>query len=116
MSLRYALALDLADDPALIAEYERHHAHVWPAIEESLRASGIDRLEIYRTGNRLFMVMEVSPSFSFDAKATADNANPKVQAWERLMWRYQRALPWAKPGEKWVLMDRIYELPAGSGE
>jgi L-rhamnose mutarotase len=111
MTRRYALALDLADDPALIAEYERHHARVWPAIEDSLRGSGIGRLEIYRTGNRLFMVMEVSPAFSFDAKAAADAANPAVQEWERLMWTYQRALPWAKPGEKWVLMDQIYKWP-----
>ena len=110
MTRRYALALDLADYPTLIAEYERHHANVWPAIEESIRAAGIERLEIYRTGNRLCMVMEVSPAFSFEAKGAADAANPDVQEWERLMWPYQRALPWAKPGEKWVLMDRIYEL------
>jgi L-rhamnose mutarotase len=115
MTRRYALALDLADDPTLIAEYERHHAHVWPAVAESLRASGIDRLEIYRAGNRLFMVMEVSPAFSFEAKAAADAANPTVQEWEGLMWTYQRALPCARPGEKWVLMDRIYDWPRASG-
>lgn len=110
MSQRYALALDLADDPAVIAEYERHHARVWPEIETSLRASGIDRLEIYRTGNRLFMILEASPAFSFEAKVAADAANPRVQEWERLMWTYQQALPWARPGEKWVLMDRLYEF------
>jgi L-rhamnose mutarotase len=110
MTRRYALALDLAEDPRLIAEYERHHAAVWPSIEKSLRAAGIERLEIYRTGNRLFMVMEVSPAFSFDQKAAADAANPKVQEWEALMWAYQRALPWAKPGEKWMPMERIYHL------
>ncbi len=110
MTRTYGFALDLADDPALIAEYEAHHRRVWPEIERSLRDAGIDRLEIYRTGNRLFMVMEVAPSFSFEAKSASDAANPKVQEWERLMWTYQRALPWAKPGEKWVLMDRIYEL------
>ena len=108
MTRRYALALDLADDARLIAEYERHHARVWPEIEQSLRDSGIERLEIYRTGNRLFMILEVSPAFSFEVKGAADAANAKVQEWERLMWTYQRALPWAKPGEKWVLMDRIY--------
>lgn len=111
MIRRYVLALDLADDPKLIAEYERHHQRVWPAIEQSLRAAGIDRLEIFRTGNRLFMVLDVSQGFSFDAKAAADAADPRVQEWERLMWTYQRGLPWAKPGEKWVLMDRIYEWP-----
>ena len=109
---RYALALDLKDDPALIAEYERHHAQVWPEIEQSLRDAGITRLEIYRTGNRLFMVLEAGDEFSFDAKAAADAANPRVQEWEVLMWRYQQALPWARPGEKWLLMDRIYELRA----
>ena len=114
MTRRYALALDLADDPQLIAEYEQHHTRVWPAIEQSLRAAGIERLEIYRTGNRLFMVMEASPAFSFDAKAASDAANPQVQEWERLMWTYQRALPWARPGEKWVLMDQIYAWPDGS--
>jgi L-rhamnose mutarotase len=107
---RYALALDLAGDPGLVAEYERHHRRVWPEIEASLRASGIDHLEIYRTGNRLFMILEASPEFSFEAKAAADAANPRVQEWERLMWTYQRALPWARPGEKWVLMDRLYEF------
>jgi len=112
MTRRYALALDLADDPARIAAYEEHHRNVWPEIEDSLRAAGIERLEIFRTGNRLFMVMEVSPAFSFNAKAAADAADPKVQEWERLMWEYQRALPWAKPGEKWVLMDRIYDWSA----
>lgn len=108
MTRRYALALDLADDPVRIAAYEEHHRNVWPAIQESLRSAGIERLEIFRTGNRLFMILEVLPTFSFDAKAAADAANPTVQEWERLMWEYQRALPWAKPGEKWVLMDRIY--------
>ena len=107
---RFALALDLNDDPALIAEYERHHAQVWPEIERSLRDAGITRLEIYRTGNRLFMLLEAGSEFSFDAKAAADAANPKVREWEALMWRYQQALPWARPGEKWVLMDCIYEL------
>ena len=115
MRRRYVLALDLADDPHLIAEYERHHAHVWPAVEESLRAAGIDQLELYRTGNRLVLVLDVSPAFSFDAKAAADAANPAVQEWERLMWTYQRALPWAQPGEKWVLMDSVYAWPEPPG-
>jgi L-rhamnose mutarotase len=27
------------------------------------------------------------------------------------MWTYQQALPLARPGEKWLLMDRIFTLP-----
>ena len=107
---KYALALDLKDDPALIAGYVNHHRQVWPDIEQSLRASGILTLEIYLVLNRLCMVMETTDDFSFEKKKLADAANPSVQAWETLMWQYQQALPLAKPDEKWRLMEKIYEL------
>lgn len=108
--IRYALALDLVDDDRLIAEYEAHHRNVWPEILESIRSAGIVDMEIYRTGNRLFMMMEVNDDFSFEAKAKSDAANPHVQQWEELMWKYQQALPTARPGEKWILMDKIFTL------
>jgi len=107
---RYCLALDLVNDPALIAAYEGYHAAIWPEIQASIKQAGIEAMQIYRTGNRLFMIMEVNGSFSFEAKDLADAANPKVQEWETLMWKYQQALPNAKPGEKWLLMDKIFEL------
>lgn len=107
---RYCLALDLKDDPQLIAEYEAYHKKIWPEIEQSIRSSGIERMEIYRTGNRLFMIMETSDNFSFEKKAATDAATPKVQEWETLLWRYQQALPDAKPGEKWIVMEKIFEL------
>ena len=110
MNRRYCLALDLQDDPQLIAEYRRHHEHVWPEVTRSIRESGIEDMEIYLLGTRLFMIMEVSERFSFDAKAGADRDNPKVQEWERLMWKFQRPLPQAKPGEKWIPMERIFKL------
>ena len=106
---RYGLALDLKDDPRLIAAYEACHQQVWPEILKSIHDSGIVHMEIYRTGNRLFMIMEVRDDFSFEQKSIADSANPTVQKWETLMWNYQQALPFAKPGEKWVLMEKIFE-------
>jgi L-rhamnose mutarotase len=113
MTRRFCFALDLKDDPDLIAEYERYHADVWPDILASIHDAGIDDMQIYRAGNRLFMIMEVSPGFSFEAKAAADAANPRVQEWERLMWKLQQPLPIAAPGEKWVRMDRIFALREG---
>ena len=56
------------------------------------------------------MIMETTWDFSFEKKAAMDAANPKVHEWENLMWKYQQALPSAKPGEKWVLMNKIFEL------
>lgn len=110
MGKKYYLTLDLKPDAGLIAEYEQMHREVWPEIIASIRSSGIEQMEIYRTGNRLFMVMEVKDSFSFEQKATLDEEHEKVQEWEALMWKYQQALPGAKPGEKWVIMDKIFQL------
>lgn len=67
-------------------------------------------MQIYRFGTRLFMMMETVDSFDFVSKAEADAANIKVQEWEQLMWKFQQGIPGAKPGEKWVLMDKIFQL------
>ena len=107
---RYCLALDLKDDPALIAEYEEWHRKVYPENEKNILDSGVINLEIYRVGNRMFMILEVDEAFTFERKAAMDAANPKVQEWESLMWKFQQALPGSKPGEKWLLMDSIYQL------
>ena len=108
--MRYCLALDLLKDPALVAEYEAWHRDVWPEIMGSILDSGIECMEIYRLEDRLFMIMETGPEFSFGRKAEMDAANPVVQQWEELMWKYQVAIPGGKPGEKWRLMDRIFLL------
>lgn len=107
---KYVLALDLTDDPILIREYEKIHENVWPEIEATFPEAGITELEIYRFQARMVMIMTVDETFSFERKNTMDLNNPKVQEWEELMWKYQKAVPGAKPGEKWVLMDKIYEL------
>ena len=107
---RYFFALDINDDPALIAEYEEIHRNVWPEILKSIREAGITQMQICRAGNRLMMLMETDETFSFEKKAITDAGNPVVQEWEQLMWKYQKAIPVAKDGEKWVLMDKIFDL------
>lgn len=107
---KYCLALDLKDDPQLIAEYKAYHQDVWPEITKSLKSSGISALAIYCVGNRMVMIFEADEGFSLENKAAMDASNPKVQQWEALMSKFQQALPWAKSGEKWLLMEKIYEL------
>ena len=107
---RYCLTLDLKDDPSLIAKYRKYHEHIWPEITQSIRDAGIEDLEIHLLGTRMFMIREVNERFSFAAKAEADRNNPAVQDWEELMWQFQQPLPQAKPGEKWLLMERIFKL------
>ncbi|UZK65453.1 L-rhamnose mutarotase [Sphingomonas sp. M1-B02] len=107
MTRRQCFALDLVDDPDLIAEYEAHHAagRVWPEVTADIRATGIIGMEIWRTGNRLFMIMEVAKDYP-----RSSGSEPRDAAWQQLMWRFQKPLPHAAPGEKWVPMSRIYDL------
>lgn len=109
---RHCLTLDLKDDERLIAAYEQWHRQVWPEVRQSIRAAGITGMDIYRYGNRLFMVMETDDAFSFERKTALDANNPKVQAWEQLMWQYQQPLPGAPEGAKWMPMHQIFSLDA----
>jgi L-rhamnose mutarotase len=110
MKQRFCLTLDLKDDRTLIDEYKRYHEKIWPEITRSIKDSGIEDMEIYLLGTRMFMIMEVNETFSFETKAKADQLNPRVQEWENLMGNFQETLPPARPGEKWLLMERVFKL------
>jgi L-rhamnose mutarotase len=110
MSTRYCLTLSLKNSPDLIRQYEEHHKKVWPEVMASIKDSGIEQMEIYRLGTRLFMIMEVNDDFSFERKAEMDKNNTKVQQWEDLMWKYQQPLEEATQGEKWILLNKIFDL------
>ncbi len=111
-SRRFCLACDLKDDPALIEQYKEYHApeNAWPEITQSIKDAGILDMQIFLTGNRMFMIMEVDDSFDPVRKAEMDANNPKVEEWEQLMWGFQQALPWAPEGVKWLEMEKIFHL------
>jgi L-rhamnose mutarotase len=110
MSKRYCLTLDLRDDPVLIQQYEDHHNAVWPEILQSIRSAGILGMEIYRFESRLCMVMETADDFTFERKAALDASDPRVAQWEELMWHFQQPVKGAADGEKWVLMNKIFDF------
>jgi len=107
----YCLALDLKDDPGLIAEYKRYHQPdvIWPEVLESIRATGVLSEQIFMLGTRMVMVLQTTDDFSFEAKAAQDQANSTLRTWEELMWHFQQPVPQARPGEKWMLMEKIFE-------
>jgi L-rhamnose mutarotase len=107
---KFCLTVDLKNDPQLIEEYIQYHKNVWPEILLSIRSSGINNMEIYCLGTRLFMIIEADNDFSFEKKNALDQSNQKVNDWETLMWKYQQSLPGSKPGEKWIMMEKIFTL------
>jgi L-rhamnose mutarotase len=107
MSRRLCFALDLVNDAAKIAEYERFHAPggVWPEIVDDIRAQGIEGMEIWRTGARMVMIATVADDYP-----RARDIPAKYDEWEGLMWTFQKALPHAAPGQKWMPMTKIFDL------
>jgi L-rhamnose mutarotase len=109
LSRRTCFALDLVSDAALIAEYVRLHepGAVWPAIIQHLRAQGVESMEIWQRGDRLFMILEASDEYP---RPNVDATASENRKWEQYMSTFQRVLPDAAPGEKWSEMRRIFCL------
>src|SRR5260370_9000162 len=91
--MRYCLTLDLRDDPAVIAQYDRYHEAVWPEVLDALRASGIIDMTIWRRETRLVMLIETEPDFSFDKLVAGADVQPRVTVWNALMPNFQRPFP-----------------------
>lgn len=103
---RQVFLLDLSD-LALAGEYEVWHqpGKIPPQVLADIRASGIDEMEIYRSGDRLVMVTEASGAELQGERALSQQSRD----WEAKMDRFQRPLPWAS-GFKWHEADRIFDL------
>jgi L-rhamnose mutarotase len=108
---RYARTIDLKDGPETVAQYDAHHRAVWPEVERGLRAIGIERMLIWRLGNRLFMIMETVDSFDEASDwATYIASDPRIAEWQSLMESLQQPAPGAKPGEWWADMELVFTL------
>ena len=59
---------------------------------------------------RLVMIATVADDYP-----RARDIPAKHDEWETLMWGYQKALPHAAPGEKWVAMTQIFDLAEQRG-
>jgi L-rhamnose mutarotase len=107
---RHCLTLDLKNDEKAISEYKRYHVKIWPEVRDSLIEAGVLEMEIYLMGTRMFMIMDVTDTFSLSAKAAADAVNAKVQEWETIMHGFQEKLPESGPQQWWMGMDRVFNL------
>ena len=59
----FGLTLNLQDDAAKIAEYRRAHQAVWPEVTDRLRVCGVQQMQIFLKGNRLFMYLVTDDAF-----------------------------------------------------
>jgi L-rhamnose mutarotase len=107
----YAQTLDLKDGPDVISTYDEHHRAVWPEVQRGLRDIGIERMRIWRLGQRLFMLMETIDAFDPDRDfARYIAGDPRIREWQELMASLQQPAPGAQPGELWANMQLVFEL------
>ena len=107
----FAQVLDLKDDPDIIARYEEHHRNVWPEVIEALKGRGIERMEIFRVGNHLFMYYTAPDDFEprRDFQRYTLEA-PRAAQWNELMATLQQKVPEAGPDDWWTPARRVFDL------
>lgn len=108
---RYCLALDLKNNPQLIAEYLNHHAqeNLWPEIVEGIKKSGVEVMDIYNVDNRLFMICEMPEEVDIDEAWQKMGTYERQDEWAALMSKFQQALPGHQL--EWVMMKKVYQNP-----
>jgi len=110
----HVLALDLQDDPALIAAYEAHHRAVWPEVLAHLARHGVERMQIWRLGTRMTMLMHTDDAVYDAARMqAASESDPVIRRWEELMWTFQAPTPWTPAGHKWTEMQCLFDVTPG---
>ena len=108
---RHVLAVDLKDDPTVIETYLEHHRRVWPEVLRSLRATGLQEMEIFLLGRRLVMIVQTDGNGDYHAIFARHAAShPRVAEWEALMKSMQQPIPGAPPGEWWAQMQPVFRL------
>lgn len=107
---RFCQTLELVADEAMIEQYVEVHAHVWPEVMAGQREVGILDMQIYRSGNRLFMICDTVDDFDWQRDMARLATLPRQAEWEAYVSQYQGCDPNAPSAEKWKLMDKIYQL------
>jgi L-rhamnose mutarotase len=106
----FGLTLNLQDDAAKIAEYRRFHQAVWPEVSARLRECGIQRMQIFLRGRRLFMYLTTDDAFDPSRDFARINEDPTSARWNALMAEFQERAPEAGPDEWWAVMEPVFDL------
>jgi L-rhamnose mutarotase len=105
----FGLTLCLQDDPEKIAAYRRYHQAVWPEVTHRLRECGVQRMQIFLRGTRLFMHLVTTDEFELQRDFARINDDPTSERWNTLMAELQSRAPEADSDEWWAAMDLAFD-------
>ncbi len=106
----FGLTLNLQDDADKIAEYKGAHLAVWPGVTDRLRECGVQEMQIFLRGTRLFMYLVTDDAFDPTRDFARINADPTSARWNALMAELQARSPEANPDEWWAAMELVFDL------
>ncbi|WP_421829710.1 L-rhamnose mutarotase [Larkinella sp.] len=106
------LTANLVNDEKLQKEYVADHAtqfEKWPEVAKGFCNAGFQQLLVFKNGRQLMLVISIPKGESLDKlnPKTTEN-NPRVDAWNARMKRYQEGIPGTKPGEVWVNLQPVF--------
>lgn len=109
---RYCQMLEVTDCPELIAKYRECHDpnHAWQEILDGIRSVGILEMEMYISGNKVFMIVETPLDFEWREAMTKLATLPRQAEWESFVAVMQGCDPNATSDQKWQLMERMFYL------
>jgi L-rhamnose mutarotase len=109
---RTCLALDLKDNPDLIAEYEKMHTleGIWKEIPKGIKAGGIADMQIYRIGNHMFMIVDLIDGETVETSFEKIGKMDRQPEWAVFMATFQQKLAEAQPNEHWAKMKQVFAL------
>ena len=95
--------------PEYLEKYKALHANPLPEVNRMIQECNIRNYSIYYRDGYLFSYYEyVGDDYEADmAKMAAD---PKTREWWKETDPCQEAIPTAKEGEWWALMEEVYHL------
>jgi L-rhamnose mutarotase len=106
----FGMTLLLQDDAEKIARYRELHQAVWPVVTDRIRSLGIDRMEIFLIGRRLFLYMTAPDEFNPAVDFARLDDDAEYRRWSTLTATLQAAAPEAREGEWWAPMDKVFDL------
>jgi L-rhamnose mutarotase len=106
----FGLTLCLQDDAEKIAAYRRFHQSVWPEVIRRLRECGVDNMQIFLRGTRLFMYLVTDDEFEPGRDFSRINEDPTSRRWNEMMADLQARAPEADPDEWWSTMELVFDM------
>ena len=107
------LTANLVKDPVLqkaYMDYHRNQFRDWPEVSKGFCAADFQQLLLYRQGRQLMLIISIPKGASLDQLNPRTSAsNPRMDAWNSIMKKFQEGIEGTRPGESWVFLKKLDE-------